>query len=167
MHEHNTTNMIKLVGDLGDGAFGARGARPGGFVGEVYDRLETMRNDASADPADRASAAALMGQLRGQTDLVRGMFTEETFKQGNGDTAKMGREVLLLQGLAEQSLELLKDTDLAGTRSKGCKSDKDRGGVTDVELKSKLILQDLGGEMNPDEKLQGDDQGVYYTVSAS
>ncbi|MBJ7264603.1 MAG: hypothetical protein JHC61_13185, partial [Burkholderiaceae bacterium] len=55
----------------------------------------------------------------------------------------------------------------AGTSSKGCKSDKDRGGVTDVELKSKLILQDLGGEMNPDEKLQGDDQGVYYTVSAS
>lgn len=167
VHEHNTTNMIKLVGDLGEGAFGARGARPGGFVGEVYDRLETMRNDASADPADRASAAALMGQLRGQTDLVRGMFTEETFKQGNGDTAKMGREVLLLQGLAEQSLELLKATDLAGTSSKGCKSDKDRGGVTDVELKSKLILQDLGGEMNPDEKLQGDDQGVYYTVSAS
>ena len=167
VHEHNTENMIKFVGDLGDGAFGARGARPGGFVGEVYDRLETMSNDAAADPVDRANAADLMGKLRGQTDLVRGMFTEETFRRGNGDTAKMGREVLVLQGLAEQSLDLVKATDLAGTSSKGCKSDKDRGGVTDVELKSKLILQDLGGEMNPDEKLQGDDQGVYYTVSAS
>ena len=79
----------------------------------------------------------------------------------------MGREILVLQGLAEQSLDLVKATDLAGTMSKGCKSDKDRGGVTDVELKSKLILRDLGGEMNPDEALRGDDQGVYYTVSAS
>ncbi|MGA0583465.1 MAG: hypothetical protein ACO2ER_06100, partial [Castellaniella sp.] len=38
VHEHNTANMIKLVGDLGEGGFGARGVRPGGFVGEVYDR---------------------------------------------------------------------------------------------------------------------------------
>lgn len=167
VHAHNTSNMIKLVGDLGDGSFGSRGTRPGGSVGEVYDRLEVMREDDAANPADRARAADVMAQLRGQTDLVRSMFTEETFKQGNGDTAKMGREVLVLQGLAEQGLETLKATDLAGTSSKGCKSDKDRGGVTDVDLKSKLILRDLGGELVPDERLVGDDQGVYYTVSAS
>lgn len=167
VHEHNTANMIKLVGDLGEGGFGSRGTRPGGFVGEVYDRLERFSADMAADPADRAQAADLMSRLRGQTDLVRSMFTEETFKRGNGDTAKMGREVLVLQGLAEQGLQVMNATDLAGTSSRGCKSDKDRGGVTDVELKSKLILRDLGGEMNPDEALVGDDQGVYYTVSAS
>ncbi|KAB0607344.1 inositol phosphate phosphatase SopB [Castellaniella defragrans] len=166
VHEHNTRNMIKLVGDLGQGGFGARGTRPGGFVGEAYDRLEAVANDPAAAPEQSAKAERLMAQLRGQTDLVRGMFTEETFRTGNGDTAKMGREILVLQGLAEQGLDLVGATDLAGTMSKGCKSDKDRGGVTDVELKSKLILRDLGGEMNPDERLEGDDQGVYYTVSA-
>jgi phosphatidylinositol-4,5-bisphosphate 4-phosphatase len=167
VHEHNTANMIKLVGDLGQGEFGARGVRPGGFVGEVYDRLETVLKDPGTPPEQRAKAEGLMAQLRGQTDLVRGMFTEKTFREGNGDTAKMGREILVLQGLAEQGLDLVGAKDLAGTMSKGCKSDKDRGGVTDVELKSKLILRDLGGEMNPDERLQGDDQGVYYTVSSS
>ena len=166
VHEHNTANMIKLVGDLGQGEFGARGVRPGGFVGEVYDRLEAVINDPGTPPGQLAKAESLMAQLRGQTDLVRGMFTEKTFREGNGDTAKMGREILVLQGLAEQGLELVGAQDLAGTMSKGCKSDKDRGGVTDVELKSKLILRDLGGEMNPDERLQGDDQGVYYTVSS-
>lgn len=167
VHEHNTRNMVKLVGDLGDGQFGARGTRPGGFVGEAYDRLQALSSNPAADPVQRQKATDLMAQLRGQTDLVRAMFTEETFREGNGDTAKMGREILVLQGLAEQGLDLVGATDLAGTMSKGCKSDKDRGGVTDVELKSKLILRDLGGDMNPDERLQGDDQGVYYTVSSS
>lgn len=167
VHEHNTRNMIKLVGDLGEGEFGARGTRPGGFVGEAYDRLEALRDDPNTPPAQKQEARHLMEQLRGQTDLVRGMFTEETFRAGNGDTAKMGREILVLQGLAEQALDLVGATDLAGTMSKGCKSDKDRGGVTDVEVKSKLILRDMGGEMNPDERLEGDDQGVYYTVSSS
>jgi phosphatidylinositol-4,5-bisphosphate 4-phosphatase len=164
---HNTENMVKLIGDLGEGAFGARGARPGGFIGEVYDRLETYAEDDNVDQADRNRARAQMAQLRGQTDVVRQMFTEETFKQGHGDTAKMGREILVLQGLAEQCLQSLNAKDLAGTMSKGCKSDKDRGGVTDVEVKSKLILRDMGGDMNPDEALQGDDQGVYYVVAAS
>lgn len=167
VHEHNTQNMIKLVGDLGEGEFGARGARPGGFIGEVYDKLEEAINDGDLTPQEEQKARDMMGQLRAQTDLVRGMFTEETFRTGNGDTAKMGREILVLQGMAEQGLELVGATDLAGTMSKGCKSDKDRGGVTDVEVKSKLILRDMGGEMNPDEKLLGDDQGVYYTVSSS
>ncbi|WP_368641165.1 inositol phosphate phosphatase SopB [Castellaniella ginsengisoli] len=167
VHKHNTANMIKLVGDLGEGGFGARGVRPGGFVGEVYDRLEAVVNDPGTPPGQLAKAEGLMAQLRGQTDLVRTLFTEESFRTGNGDTAKMGREILVLQGLAEQGLGLVGATDLAGTMSKGCKSDKDRGGVTDVELKAKLILRDLGGEMNPDERLQGDDQGVYYTVSSS
>lgn len=167
VHEHNTQNMVKLVGDLGEGEFGARGARPGGFIGEVYGKLEDAINGGGLAPREEQKARDMMGQLRAQTDLVRGMFTEETFRTGNGDTAKMGREILVLQGMAEQGLELIGATDLAGTMSKGCKSDKDRGGVTDVEVKSKLILRDMGGEMNPDEKLLGDDQGVYYTVSSS
>lgn len=166
VHEHNTRNMIKLVGDLGNGRFGAVGARPGGFIGEVYDRLQALQSDPDANSVSRQKAMDLMAQLRGQTDLVRSMFTQKVFRTGNGDTAKMGREILVLQGLAERALDLVGATDLAATMSKGCKSDKDRGGVMDVELKSKLILQDLGAGMNPDDRLQGDDQGVYYTVSS-
>jgi len=167
VHQHNTRNMIKLIGDLGEGKFGARGVLPGGFIGQAYGRLQAWATRPGALPEDARQAEKLMAQLRGQTDLVRAMFTEKTFQSGHGDPAKMGREILVLQGLAEQALDLADATDLCGTMSKGCKSDKDRGGVTDVELKSKLILRDMGGEMNPDEALQGDDQEVYYTVSAS
>ncbi len=132
-------NMIKLIGDLGKGSFGAVGALPGGFIGEVHDRLQNLQNVQQAPAVTRQKATTLMAQLRGQTDLVRSMFTQDAFRTGKGDTAKMGREILVLQGLAEQGLELLGARDLAGTISKGCKSDKDRGGVMDVELKSKLI----------------------------
>ena len=175
VHAHNTENMIKLVGDLGQGKQGSQGARPGGFIGQVYDKLDNAalqaRRGGNADDALRLQG--LLDKLQVQTDIVRSMFTHETFASGNGDTAKMGREILALQALAERSLSTLHDLGLSGedliaaTLSKGCKSDKDRGGVTDVELKSKLILQDMGGDMAPDERLVGDDQSLYYTVGVS
>jgi phosphatidylinositol-4,5-bisphosphate 4-phosphatase len=56
-------------------------------------------------------------------------------------------------------------TDQAATMSKGCKSDKDRGGVTDVELKHKLITEDMGGEVVRDRRLEGDEEN-YYVVAA-
>jgi phosphatidylinositol-4,5-bisphosphate 4-phosphatase len=199
VYEHNRENMVKFVGDLGntkDGGVGSVGARPGGFIGDVYDRLESHRGKLIQDRSDfidtvkqnakdgkRMSVPGssqdtrnkkdiqqsdtLMAQLRDQTDLVRQMFNSEDFRSGKGDPAKMGREILVLQGLAEQCLDFIGATDLGGTMSKGCKSDKDRGGVTDVEVKSKLILRDMGGDMDPNHDLVGDDQGVYYTVSSS
>src|SRR5262249_12102038 len=123
VYDHNKGMMEKFVGDLGEGEFGARGSKHGGFIGSVFDRL---------DPNDQ-QRAELRGKLQEQTDLVRAMFTEESFKRGNGDPAKMSRHILALQSLAEETLSLLNVTDQAATMSKGCKSDKDRGGVTDVE----------------------------------
>ena len=173
VHAHNTENMVKLVGDLGDKQ-GSVGARPGGFVGRVFDRLDNAATLASrqGNIAEAQQLQGILNKLQVQTDLVRQMFTDEVFASGNGDTAKMGREILALQALAERGLSTLHQLgmggdDMAATLSKGCKSDKDRGGVTDVELKSKLILQDMGGDMSPDERLVGDDQNLYYTVSAS
>ncbi|MBV7486818.1 inositol phosphate phosphatase SopB [Bordetella sp. BOR01] len=171
VHEHNTENMIKLVGDLGAGKDGAAGARPGGFIGQVYDRVKAGIDNA-ATPESRQRLMSLNRQLQVQTDVVRHVFTTEAFAKGGDDPAKMGREILALQVLAERSLSALQELELGGedmaaTLSKGCKSDKDRGGVTDVELKSKLILQDMGGDMEPDTRLVGDDQELYYTVSAS
>ncbi len=198
VYEHNRENMVKFVGDLGntkDGGVGSVGARPGGFIGDVYDRLDSfhgarmrergefitaMKHKKSGEirslsqssqdtrnQKDIQQAEVLMAKLRDQTDLVRLMFNSEDFRSGKGDPAKMGREILVLQGLAEQCLDFVGATDLGGTMSKGCKSDKDRGGVTDVEVKSKLILRDMGGDMDPNQDLVGDDRGVYYTVSSS
>jgi phosphatidylinositol-4,5-bisphosphate 4-phosphatase len=152
VYEHNRTQMEKFIGDLGSDRFGALGAEPGGFIGSVYDRLDEN------DPEQ----AELRASIREQTNLVREMFTTEAFKRGNGDPAKMGRHILFLQGLAEQALELLNVTDMAATMSKGCKSDKDRGGVTHAEVFHMVITEDMHGQITPDERLQGDDQTNLY-----
>lgn len=155
VHAHNTANMVKLIGDLGEGEFGAVGTPPGGFIGEVYDL------------AKKAGNTEQLEKLRIQTDVVRQLFTSRAFMEGRGDTAKMGREILALQNLAEETLDILGIDDMAATMDKGCKSDKDRGGVTDAELKTKLIVQDLGGEVTSNARLVNDDQQALYTVSAS
>lgn len=151
VYEHNRGEMVKFLGDLGTGKEGSVGTRPGGFIGSVYDRLD------SNDPAQ----ADLMSQMRQQANRVRSMFTHEDFRRGNGDPAKMSREILVMQAMAEQALELVGATDQAATMSKGCKSDKDRGGVVDVELKHDLVMHDMGGDVVPDEQLSGDSLQIY------
>ena len=185
VYEHNRGQMAAFVGDLGARpapgtepiaslihpapntdpivatAFTAphsrvQGRAPGGFIGSVMDQLD------SANPQQ----AALATRMQRQTDTVRNLFLSDAFKQGNGDPAKMGREILALQALAEEALNLV-GSDQAATMSKGCKSDKDRGGVTDVELKHKLITEDMGGEIIPDAVLEPEDQENYYVVAAA
>lgn len=157
VYQHNRGMMVKFVGDLGEGGFGSAGTRPGGFIGTVFDRLDPNV------PAEKE----LMDKIADQTNIVRQMFTNETFKSGNGDPAKMGRHILALQSLAEEVLALKNVTDEAATMSKGCKSDKDRGGVTDVELKHLLITDDMGGRITPDTSLEQQDQENYYVVASS
>lgn len=153
---HNKTNMIKFIGDTGSGKLGAQTRRPGGFIGSVYDLLDPE------NPKD----AVLIKKIQTQTDLVRKMFCSESFKVSKGDAAKMGRHILALQHLAEQVLARKDVKDQAATMSKGCKSDKDRGGVTDVELKHFLITEDLGGQILPNMKLEAEDASNYYAVAA-
>ncbi|HLT03105.1 MAG TPA: inositol phosphate phosphatase SopB [Geminicoccaceae bacterium] len=156
VYEKNRQSMERFIGDLGTGREGSYGSKPGGFIGSVYDRLD------QSDPEQ----AALAAQIREQTDLVRKMFTSEDFKRGSGDPAKMGRHILYLQALADKALEVTGATDQAATASKGCKSDKDRGGVTDVELKHMAITEDMGGQILPNQKLEGDDRRSYVDVAA-
>jgi phosphatidylinositol-4,5-bisphosphate 4-phosphatase len=155
VYEQNRVGMIKLVGDLATSKDAAEGSAPGGFVGSAYDRLDPD------DPQHQELAA----KIRDQTNIVRSMFLNEDFRRGNGDPAKMGREILALQVYAEEALALAGADDQAATMSKGCKSDKDRGGVTDVELKHKLITGDMGGQILPDDKLSPEDQANYYAVA--
>ncbi|RVU15822.1 inositol phosphate phosphatase SopB [Methylobacterium oryzihabitans] len=153
-HE-NRDAMIRFVGDLGKeiytesgefdrfAEFGSQGTPPGGFVGSVYDRL---------DPAVPAQAD-LKARMRVQTNTVRELFVSGAYRSEDGDPAKMGREILALQALAEEALGLVGGPGEAATMSKGCKSDKDRGGVTDVELKHKLITDEMGGPVTSDAEL--------------
>jgi phosphatidylinositol-4,5-bisphosphate 4-phosphatase len=155
VYEQNRQSMVRFIGDLGAGGDGSYLSKPGGFIGSVHDRLDNN------DPQQRELAA----QIREQTDIVRKMFLSEDFKRGDGDPAKMGRHLLYLQGLAEQALDLLGDTGQAATASKGCKSDKDRGGVTDVELKHMAITEDMGGRVLPNQRLEQEDEDNYAIVA--
>ena len=78
----------------------------------------------------------------------------------------MGREIVFLQTLADQALQRAGVDDMAATVSKGCKSDKDRGGVLDTELKAKLVLRDLGGDLRHDRPMDEQDRGIYLQVAA-
>lgn len=157
VYNHNKEMMVKFVGDLGDDSVGAYTTRPGGFIGSVMDRLDVN------DPQQME----MLNKMQEQSNIVRDLFTSQDFKRGNGDPAKMGRHILALQQMAEEVFSLLNVSDQAATMSKGCKSDKDRGGVTDVELKHQIITEDMGGEILPDMKLEGDDQSNYYVVASS
>ena len=156
VYEHNKKMMVRFVGDLGVGEFGAVGRPPGGFIGSVVEELD------ASDPKQ----AELKRQIQEQTDIVRQMFTNESFRKGNGDPAKMGRHVLALQALAEQALAAA-GSDHIATMSKNCKSDKDRGGVMDVEVKHLMITHDMGGEILPDTMLEPQDQENYYVVASA
>jgi phosphatidylinositol-4,5-bisphosphate 4-phosphatase len=176
VYEHNKAALTKLIGDLGSSEsnigprkVGAVGTTPGGFIGSVYDRLKLDEEEPQDEnaKAEWRKRQAMGAKLRHQTNVTRAMFTNEDFRQGNGDPAKMGREILALQAYAEQALALTGSDDLGATMSRGCKSDKDRGGVTDVELKHKLITEDFGDLVLPDVKLSPEDQANYYAVAVA
>lgn len=169
--EHNTRNMIKLIGDLGAAGSGGadmRGAAPGGFIGEVIEAVNEKISapNSSVGPERRDELDELLGRLRLQTELVRNMFLEREFERADGDSAKMGREIVFLQGLADRVLQQAGVDKIAASTSKGCKSDKDRGGVLDVEVKAKMVLQDLGSDLRYDRPMDGQDRTVYNQMAA-
>jgi phosphatidylinositol-4,5-bisphosphate 4-phosphatase len=177
VYEHNRVQMEKFIGDIGPGRlrpaerertglagqwlhnrkaqFGSLGAEPGGFIGSVYDRLDE----------NVPAQAKVRAEIRVQTNLVREMFTTQAFKRGNGDPAKMARHILNLQRLADKALGLLGVNDQAGTKSRGCKQDTDRGPVVDVENKFMIIEEDMGGHITPDQRLQGEVRQNYHNVA--
>ncbi|MDC6165082.1 inositol phosphate phosphatase SopB [Achromobacter xylosoxidans] len=169
VQDHNTRNMIKLIGDLGaPGSRGAdmRGAAPGGFIGKVIDRVSEKLGSPDLPPGERARLTELIGDLRAQTEQVRSMFLDRAHEQAEADPAKMGREIVVLQTLADQALQRAGVDDMAATVSKGCKSDKDRGGVLDTEIKAKLALRDLGGDLRHDGPMAEQDRSIYLQVAA-
>lgn len=169
VYDHNWEQMTKYIGDLGTRpaiGVGSRnlisgqsavGTAVGGVVGRVVDRLDV------SNPAQ----AEMKARIQEQVDLIREMFTSEAFKRGDGDAAKMGRHILALNDLVDQSLEMMGENGEAFTSSKGCKSDKDRGGMVDVEHKFQTITEDMGGQVQPNAKLETEDRRNYNIVLTS
>ncbi|MFY0478487.1 inositol phosphate phosphatase SopB [Achromobacter marplatensis] len=171
VNEHNTRNMIKLIGDLGPaGSRGAdlRGTAPGGFIGQVIEAVSAKLStpDGTLDLPRQEALRDMVGRLHLQTEVVRNMFLEREFERADGDSAKMGREIVFLQTLADRALQQAGVDTMAATVSKGCKSDKDRGGVLDVEVKTKMVLQDLGSDLRYDRPMDDQDRSIYNQMSA-
>ncbi len=168
VQEHNEKSMVRFIGDLGSKAdffsdlkSRITGRKPGGFIGHVMELSE------QADKWNGDSELhQLHSQLQKQTDLVRRLFLSEAYKNGSIDPAKMSREVGMLQLLAERTLDLIA-SDEAAMLAKGCKSDKDRGGVVDVELKYALAMEDMGFSIIPDSIYSEEDQDIYNTFAAT
>ena len=95
------------------------------------------------------------------------MFNSEAFRKGDGDPYKMVRHTMRLVDISALALEALGDQDEAITMSQGCKSNKDRGGMADVENKAQAIIEDMGGKVTPGGTFDDQDQAIYNTVLTS
>jgi phosphatidylinositol-4,5-bisphosphate 4-phosphatase len=152
VYEHDKENLEKLVGDL------QVGTAVGGRIGAVIERLEQAA--AQGDP----QAARLKTQIQKQVDIARAIFTSGDFRKGNGDPYKMVRHTMRIIDLSADALDHLGVDTEALTQSQGCKSNKDRGGMADVENKAMAMIEDMGGEVLPDRPFNKEDQDIYNTA---
>jgi hypothetical protein len=160
--QHNKENLEKLVGDLG------WGSAPGGYVGGIVDRLREKASDPDTPANEVEQINAAIGKIQRETDRVRRMFNGEEYKNGIEDAYKMDRHIMSLVNTTQDALaNLLGDRDMMMTLSQGCKSNKDRGGMGDVEHKAQVIIEDMGGQVNPSEEFSEQDQIIYNTVLTS
>ncbi|MFO1026785.1 MAG: inositol phosphate phosphatase SopB [Acetobacteraceae bacterium] len=159
--DHNRDNLNKLIGTLNEDA------RPGGHIGSIVDRLRAKAEQQDLEPQDRAALLHQIGRIQDETDLVRHMFNTGSYKHGIEDAYKMDRHLMRLCTLADEALKSLGDHNMKMSLSQGCKSNKDRGGVGDVEHKAQAIIEDMGGRVLPGEKLEGEDKTIYNTVMTS
>ncbi len=158
---HDRANMIKLVGDLNPGSF------PGGYIGEIFDQLKEAAADPNTSPEDKRKLLDLVGQLQREVDTARTMFNSGAYKVGIDDAYKMGRSIMRIVNLGAQGLDVLGDDENLLSLSQGCKSNKDRGGMADVEHKAQVVIEDMGGTVEPSKPLSPQDQVIYNTVLTS
>lgn len=160
--KHNRENLEKLVGDLG------WGSAPGGYVGGIVDQLRQKATDPDTPVDEAEQINATINKIQRETDRVRRMFNGEEYKKGIEDAYRMDRHIMSLVNTTQNALaNLLDNHDMMMTLSQGCKSNKDRGGMGDVEHKAQVIIEDMGGQVNPSEKFSEQDQTIYNTVLTS
>lgn len=149
VQQHNLRSMVRLIGNPRGNA---REAPIGGFIGSVLDGL-----------AEDEPQGLLKRKLQAQAERVGQLFASEAYQTGNGDPAKMAREILYLQILAERALAM-SDRDRVATASRDCLGDEDRGLVVDAELKFRLASDHLGLEVRDDVAPEGELGELYQRV---
>jgi hypothetical protein len=159
--EHDKQSLIRLVGDLGVGS------RPGGFVGEVIEQLEAQREDEDIDEEARRKIDDQIGKLRREVDAARLLFNSGTYKLVQVDSYKMVRTVMRVVDLANDALaNLLPESEMHMLLSQGSQN-MDGVSMGDVEHKSQVIIEDMGGRVRPGQKFSEQDSIIFNTVLTS
>ncbi len=156
--EHNRQNLRKLVGSLEEGAY------PGGYIGGLADRLIERAKDWETPKSEVHKIEALLTQLQDEVDTVRKMFNNDEYKHGMDDAYKMNRHLMRVTNLGAEALQLLGDDSMMMSLSQGCKSNKDRGGMADVEHKAQMMIEDMGGHVRPGQPFDEQDGAIYKTA---
>jgi len=162
--EHDRQNLIKLVGDL------APGSSPGGYVGGIVDNLQKRRAETTSE-RERERIDDLLGQIQREVDTARELFTTGAYKNTEVDPYKMARTVMRVVDLAGEGLRLSGSNDLHLSMSEGCRTNFSGGSKLDIEHKSQVIIEDMGGRMRPMQIDQSDenseDRVILNTVLTS
>jgi hypothetical protein len=160
--EHDRRNLIRLVGDL------TVGTQPGGHVGRVINRLQ-RKIDAEGTPEnEKKELTALMAEIRRQTDIVRDEFTSGRYKdEMTGDPYRMPRHITQLVNLSSRGLAATGEHQVHMSVSQNCRNNVDGGGMSDVEHKAQVIMDDMGARTRPNEPLSEQDRIILNTVLTS
>jgi phosphatidylinositol-4,5-bisphosphate 4-phosphatase len=161
VEEHDRQNLVKLIGDL------TFGTAPGGHIGAMVDRLKEEAESDQTTPERRQELEELIGKIQKEVDVCRNLFNSGAFKRDIDDAYKMVRHVMRVVNLGQEALQTLDDDDMLMSMSQGCKSNKDRGGMGDVEHKAQLMIEDMGGRVLPNQEFSEQDQRIYDTVLTS
>lgn len=150
---HNRKAIERLFGNC------QKGQRPYGLIGEVMNEIERPHGL-------NIDQQAFLSKLQQKTNTILKIYKTEAYKESNGDPAKINREIESLLNTANKALAAINSTHVI-TLSKGCKSDKDRGGVVITEIFTNAIVEDLGGSIAYNEKLNDEVKSIYLNVATS
>jgi hypothetical protein len=161
--QHDRQNLIKLVGDL------AVGTAPGGHVGGVVDALQAKRDQPETSDTEKQQIDDMLGKIRREVDTARELFTSGAYKDVSVDPYKMARTVMRVVDLTGEGLRLAGDHNMHMSLSEGCRTNLEGAGKLDIEHKSQVIIEDMGGRMQPMQldrggSLNDQDRIIYNTV---
>ena len=156
LRAHNEEEFRKLFGGLD------LYARIGGLLGSTYKKLSAQTK---ADINPSSEAKKLEHEIEEQVIYLREMFQTEAYKTAGEDRFKMSRHIDLLVNAFRRASELVDDHKVRVVNAGGCMSGKDREGVANAENEAAVIIQDLGGSIEPGQGGRYDDEtrAIYDT----
>ena len=159
--------MIKLIGDLG--APGSSGAdmrhRAGWLHRQGRSRVSEKLDSPDLAPEDRDRLTDLIADLREQTGLVRSMFLDRAYEKGRRRLGQDGAGDRLSADAGRPGLAAAGVGDMAATVSRAASPTR-TGAACWTQLKAKLVLRDLGGDLRHDRPMDEQDRGIYLQVAA-